>query len=85
MAMGIALSLHREIYIFSCFVNLTSLKGRLFSLKNKQKNCKTMPSNFTKPCTLQYKSLNYKINLNKNYNHPNLIQIKRSYNRQKEQ
>ena len=44
-----------------------------------------MPSNFTKPCTLQYKGLNYKINLNKNYNHPNLIQIKRSYNRQKEQ
>ena len=44
-----------------------------------------MPSTFTKPCTLQGKSLNYKVNLNKNYNHPNLIQIKRSYNRQKEQ
>lgn len=40
-----------------------------------------MPSNFTKPCTLQGKSLNYKVNLNKNYNHPNLTNIKRSYNK----
>jgi len=44
-----------------------------------------MPSNFTKPCTLQGKILNYKVNLNKNYNHPNLTQIKHSYNKQKEQ
>ncbi|MGN6976797.1 hypothetical protein ACTHSZ_21290, partial [Neisseria sp. P0006.S006] len=55
------------------------------NIENEQKNCKTMPSNFTKPCTLQGKSLNYKVNLNKNHNHPNLTQIKHSYNRQKEQ
>ena len=40
-----------------------------------------MPSNFTKTCTLQNKILNYKVNLNKNYNHPNLTNIKRSYNK----